>query len=70
MSANRTKNKRIDLSFMEFIYFLRNVGEIIKKSFIRKEMMSEKSIFHAYEIKPFQRFFLEKRHTFINWSKF
>lgn len=32
--------------------------------------MSEKSIFHAYEIKPFQRFFLEKRHTFINWSKF
>lgn len=23
-------------------------------------MMSEKSIFHAYEIKPFQGFFLEK----------
>lgn len=36
MSANRTKNKRIDLSFMEFIYFLRNVGEIIKKEFYKK----------------------------------
>lgn len=30
---------------MEFIYFLRNVREIIKKSFIRKQMMSEKVYF-------------------------
>lgn len=45
MSTNRTRNKRIRLSFMEFIYFLRNVREIIKKSFIRKQMMSEKVYF-------------------------